>query len=208
MLPEGLLLVRRADSFPSWRYGCPGSFSSHSVDAGQDLRWVSSRVSGGLCFVTRGGLGVLCDFPTRSCVHKPLIPGKMNTAASKDQSEPDLEEAGVTMDEEEIEDIGRLSEKEEDSDAFEIDLDEVYNIREETEDMGRLSEEEEDGASVEIDLDLVCNIRETQFIIIGRFLTVREYSLRGLFDVMRTSWRLAYDPDVKRLEGNRFIIEL
>ncbi|XP_066365160.1 uncharacterized protein [Miscanthus floridulus] len=88
-------------------------------------------------------------------------------------------EAGGAMDEDEIEDQGLLSE-----------------------------EEEDDSPPIVLDFDAADAAAAHQFVIIGRFFTVRGYSFMGLFETMNNAWRLNYTPDIKRLRDNRFLIEL
>jgi hypothetical protein len=79
----------------------------------------------------------------------------------------------------------------------------------EIEDQGLLSEEEDDNSPpIVLDFDAAGSAAGHQFVILGRFLSVRGYSFMGLFDAMKNAWRLTYAPDVKRLRDNRFLIEL
>jgi cytochrome c len=103
----------------------------------------------------------------------------METGVEGSHAKKDLLEAGADMEEEEIEDQGLLSE-----------------------------EEDDDSPPIVLDFDAADAATAHQFVIIGRFLTVRGYNFMGLFETMKRAWRLNYVPDVKRLKDNCFLIEL
>ena len=72
-----------------------------------------------------------------------------------------------------------------------------------------LSEDEDDDSPpIVLDFNAAAAAAAHQFVIIGRFFTVRGHSFMGLFETMMRAWRLKHTLDIKRLRDNHFLIEL
>lgn len=68
-------------------------------------------------------------------------------------------------------------------------------------------DEREDEEAFEVDLEEAQKQVNTQWVAIGRFLSVRNYSTKGLFEVMNRAWRLRNVMEYTKLKDNKFLIE-